>query len=565
MPIDEINKEKQFYDPLLPGPDDWPVVRLARGRKEFIEEVIESSFSLIKENRNTPELLKEEIELTMFREMLRIKENPWKIDPDDEYHYWSRIKKRLVGISMGDRKEMEKVTDELLHDIITRYTNEIAGNFKKSRYRLTRTLVTVGFSRLLNTARFHGVKGLFKGQLTLQDKIHIRGEADKLRKLARIGTILMVPTHSSNLDSITIGYVIHTLGLPPFIYGAGLNLFNISIFAYFMNSLGAYKVDRRKKNMIYLETLKTYSSLALKKGCHSLFFPGGTRSRSGQIESKLKLGLLGTAIETQRDNIIKANGKEAEKIFIVPVVINYTFVLEAVQLIRDYLAQKGQERYYLETDRYSNSFKILRFLFRFFLHGSNISVSIGPPMDLFGNHVDEAGNSRNRNGEIIDIKDYFMLNGKMTVNPQRETEYTKMLAEKIVKEYHTKARVFSSHLCAFLAFEIFRKKNPRMDLYSLLRLPLEELVIPFGEFRESFTTLRDAIFKMEQSDKIQISDHLYHGNIDELIKYGINNLGIFHTRRPLVINKYGEIASRDLTTLYYYRNRLEGYGLEKYI
>ena len=110
----------------------------------------------------------------------------------------------------------------------------------------------------------------------------------------------MVPTHFSNLDSVLIAWVIYELGLPPFIYGAGLNLFNIGIFAYFMNSVGAYKVDRRKKNAVYLETLKTYSTLSIQKGCHSLFFPGGTRSRSGKIENVLKMGLLGTAIEAQR-------------------------------------------------------------------------------------------------------------------------------------------------------------------------------------------------------------------------------------------------------------------------
>ncbi len=565
MALDELNKDKKNYIPILPGPDDWPVVRLAKNRKEFIEEVIETSYKIIKENRNTPELLREEIELTMFRELLRIKENPWKIDPDDEFHYWTQIKKQLAGVTLSDREKLESVTDDILRNIIARYANEIAGNFKKSRYRMTRTIVTVGFSRLLNAARFHGLRGLFKGSLTLQDKIHIKGDAEKLRKLAKIGTIVMVPTHFSNLDSITIGYVIHTLGLPPFIYGAGLNLFNIAIFAYFMNSLGAYKVDRRKKNMLYLETLKTYSSLALQKGCHSLFFPGGTRSRSGQIESHLKLGLLGTAIETQRKNIVAANGGDINKIFIVPMVINYTFVLEAVQLIRDYLAQKGQERYYLESDRYSTSFKILRFLTRFFLHGSNISVTIGTPMDLFGNAVDHEGNSYDKNGNKIDIRDYFILNGQISVNSQRENEYTKMLSDKIVKEFHKNARVFSSHLCAFAGFEIFRKMNSRLDLYGLLRVPVEELVIPYEEFREIYSKLLSTVKHMNESGKIQLSDHLFHDDLDELIKFGINNLGIFHTRRPLVLTKKGFVASHDITTLYYYRNRLDGYGLENFI
>ena len=110
-----------------------------------------------------------------------------------------------------------------------------------------------------------------------------------------------------------------------FVYGAGLNLFGIRALAYFMNKLGAYKVDRRKKNLPYLETLKTYSTLAMTNGCNSLFFPGGTRSRSGAIEDKLKLGLLGTAMEAQRLNYLN-NGAEAKKIFVVPVVFGYNFV-----------------------------------------------------------------------------------------------------------------------------------------------------------------------------------------------------------------------------------------------
>ena len=170
----------------------------------------------------------------------------------------------------------------------------------------------------------------------------------------------MVPTHFSNLDSILIGWVIQFLGLPPFIYGAGLNLFNIKIIAYFINSLGAYKVDRRKKNPIYLETLRTYSTEALRKGCHSLFFPGGTRSRSGKIEKALKLGLLSTTIEAQRINY-EQNGEKGGKIFIVPVVLNYHFTLEAPVLINDYLRAKGQERYYVENDEYSTSYKTVSY------------------------------------------------------------------------------------------------------------------------------------------------------------------------------------------------------------
>jgi len=560
----KLGKSKApVYEPILPGSENWPVVRLSRNRKEFIDQVIRESFRRIKELRNTPEMLQEEIEITMFRERLRIKENPWKVDPDDELLFWSDVKNNLVGVDQRSRNKSHLITDKLLKDIIIRYANEIAGNFKPSHYRLARTIVTVGFSRLFNAAQLKSFTGLFRGTLTLQDKIQIVGENEHIRKLAKIGTIVMVPTHFSNLDSITIGFVIHSLGLPPFIYGAGLNLFNISIIAYFMNSLGAYKVDRRKKNMIYLETLKMYSNLALQNGLHSLFFPGGTRSRSGILESKLKLGLLSTAMEAQRINFMKANGENPKKIFVVPVVLNYNFVLEAVGLISDYLSQKGQERYYMESDQFSSSYKILKFLLQFFTRSSDMSVTVGRGMDLLGNYVDDEGNSLDRKGNIIRIEDYFKIHGSFDENPQREGEYTKMLSDKLVQEYHRLARCSASHLSAYTAFEFFRSRYRKLDLYSLLRIPHEYLIIPYDDFRKSFSRRLSQIFELEKEGRIQTADHLTKKKVDELIQIGVNNVGVFHTKRPLLFNKEGDITTQDLKTLYYYRNRLEGYDLEK--
>jgi glycerol-3-phosphate O-acyltransferase len=553
------------YEPILPAVGEWPVVKLGRHRKDFIEEVINESFAKIKQLRNSTELLKEELEITMFKERLRVKENPWKVDPDDEQLFWSNVKRKLLDLTNEDIDNVVNQADSILREILSRYTHEITGNFKASHYRLARTMVTFGFGRLLNAAKFGSFMGLFKGKLTLQDKIHIEGEIDQLRNLAKIGTIVMVPTHFSNLDSITIGFVIHSLGLPPFIYGAGLNLFNIAIFAYFMNSLGAYKVDRRKKNMIYLETLKMYSNLAIQNGIHSLFFPGGTRSRSGKLENRLKLGLLSTAMEAQRINYQDAKGKSASKIFIVPVVLNYNFVLEAVQLISDYLEKKGQERFYIESDHFSSSYKILSFLIKFFTRGADMSVTIGKAMDLFGNNVDEQGNSMDQKGNIIDIKDYFTLNGVITEDPQRDGEYTRMLGEKIVKEFYTNAQCSASHLAAFTGFEIIRKKNSKLDLYSLFRIPVEDLEIDCKEFTTVYLKLREVVFEYEKLGRIKVSESLREQDQEKLIRTGVHNVGTFHAQRPLLFNKEGNIISKDLKTLYYYRNRLDGYDFEKYI
>ncbi|GAB5523264.1 MAG: hypothetical protein Roseis2KO_11360 [Roseivirga sp.] len=558
---------KKKYDQVLPGGiDEWPVVALSRNREEFVKEVARESISRIKSITSTRSALIEEIETTLFREKLRIKRNPWAVDPEDEADFLASVKSRLLDISNNDDKEeIDETLESILEEIIFRYSDEIAGNFKKSRYRFARSFVTFGFARLLNASRARGFWSIFSTQYTLQDKINITGEVEHLRSLTRKGTIVMVPTHFSNLDSILIGWVINAMGLPAFIYGAGLNLFNIKIIAYFLNSLGAYRVDRRKKNLLYLETLKAYSSLAIQRGCHSLFFPGGTRSRSGKIEKRLKLGLLSTAIEAQRVNYQKGKRDGLEKIFIVPVTLNYNFVLEAPDLIKQYLKLKGQERYYVENDEYSTSYKISAFLLKFFTKGSDISVSIGKAMDVLGNYVDDDGNSYDKHGRTIDTQEYFTQDGRIiSHNQQREDEYTRMLSQRIVEEYHRINKIFASHLVAFTAFQIFRQRYPKLDLYNLLRLPEEEQVIDYGEFKDSFEKVLKKVHDMYNAGKVNVSPHLM-GDPDKIIDHGLKNVGMYHAKRPLIKNKNGDIITQDLNLLFYYHNRLEGYNLEQYV
>lgn len=562
--LEEKKNKNRPYEPILEGIPDWPVYQLSKNRKEFVELVTQKSIERIKLLRPSRKQLIDELEATVYREQNRIKRNRWRVDPPDDSRFWSQIKNQLVELSSKNPDEIGPVEDALLEKIVHRYANEIAGNFKPTSYRFTREVVKFWFQRLLNGARVKKFGAFFRNQYTLRDKIQIVGKVKMLRSLALKGTVVMVPTHFSNLDSILIGWVIHSLGLPAFIYGAGLNLFNIKIFAYFMNSLGAYKVDRRKKNLPYLETLKMYSNLAIQKGAHSLFFPGGTRSRSGLIEKQLKLGLLSTAIEAQRNLYLdNPGGEEIRKIFVVPVTLNYNFVLEAPDLIEDYLQVKGQDKYFPEQDKYG-SVQLLRFMFKFFTKGSNISVSIGPGLDVLGNYVDQEGNSLDAQGRIIDTRDYFVSNGSITEDKQREDEYTRMLSQRIVSEYHRINRVFASHLAAFVAFEMWQKKFPKLDLFSLLRLPEEELELEYAEFRKTFKRVRKKLYELKDAGKVHHATHL-KGKVDHVIKLGIENVGIFHLKRPLLTNKKGNIITRDLTVLYYYHNRLVGYDLEQYV
>ena len=554
-----------LYEPILPDPETWPIVQLSRNREAFLEELVALSIENVKESLgNNPANLKDELARTLYTEKIRLNQTPWKADRPDEKDFWSNVKKDMVRINAGHENPHAFGHEDLVQRIVKRYAEEIAGVFDVQAYEFAKGFTTFLFASLLSASQNKGLSRFTSSRSNLHDKIHLIGEIDHVRALAQKGTVIIVPTHFSNLDSMLIGWAIQSIGLPPVLYGAGLNLFGIKIMAWFMNRLGAYKVDRRKKNLLYLETLKMYSELSLRKGCNGLFFPGGTRSRSGMLEKRVKLGLLGTALQAQRMNFID-DGDQAKKIFVVPVTINYNFVLEAQSLIDQHLKISGQEQYYVENDDFSTSSKMLRFIYKFFTASSEMAVRFGTPMDLFGNRVDEEGTSYDPHGHEVDIKKYFYSNGEISKDMQRDAEYTRMLGEKIVKRYHREAVVFCSQILAFSAFRIIKRRYKKMDLYGLMRLPSEELIIKPKKLMDSVDKLVRRLREMHANGEIQLEKEILEGSLSAIIKKGLANLGIYHAKLPLMQNADGDFQSQDITILYFYHNRLEGYELHKVI
>jgi glycerol-3-phosphate O-acyltransferase len=401
---------------------------------------------------------------------------------------------------------------------------------------------------------------LWRGRRQLYERLNIFGDVNTVRDLFKHGTVVVVPTHSSNLDSILVGYAMdQIMGLPSFSYGAGLNLYNFGPAAYYMNRLGAYRVDRRKKNSIYLETLKTMSNLSIQRGVNSLFFPGGTRSRSGEIETDLKRGLLGTTVEAQRALCQQGSDK---KVFIVPMIIGYHNVLEAPFLIEQHLRSTGKENYIRLKDEGKSIRSWLRFIWRFLSTTNDITLSLGKPMDVLGNVVNAEGHSFDRFGNQLDIKEYFLSKGEVNEDHQREEEYTKLLAERIAERYQVDNVVLSSHLIAFAVFEMLVHENPKLDLFGILRLPTDDYFFPFSAVEDVIEQMQVRLLEWERAGKINLSPEV-RLHPDEVIRDGMKRLGVLHREKPLIFNKNDEIISSNFRLLYYYHNRLNSYGLEK--
>lgn len=555
-----MKKEVKIYPRIIENIADWPIFRLSQDRENFIREIDEfTAARLVARNRGD---VSDVITKTIYQERIRIKEDAWKVDPPNERQFWNKISKKFVKQSLDrDDPEARRTAEEILQKIIHRYSEEIVGTFQIGTFRFAQRFLTVFFARIFNAAVSRSVlSGLFRGRRNLYERMNVVGEIEAVRELFKHGTVVVVPTHSSNLDSILVGYAMdQIMGLPSFSYGAGLNLYNFGPAAYFMNRLGAYRVDRRKKNAIYLETLKAMSKLSIERGVNTLFFPGGTRSRSGQLENDLKMGLLGTTVEAQRAMCQAGTGK---KVFIVPMVIGYNFVLEAPFLVDQYLRYTGKEHYIRLKDEGKSVRSLLRFIWRFFSTSSDITLSIGKPMDVLGNFVDGSGHSTDRHGNAIDIREYFAAKGEINEDRQREEEYTKLLAERIAERYYAENVVLTSHLVAFAVFKLLVNENPKLDIYGILRLPPDDYVFPMRAVCEVVEQMQARLFDLEAAGKIRLAPETRLA-VPELIKNGVKNLGIYHAEVPLKFTRDGDIISTNFRVLYFYHNRLENYGLEK--
>ena len=543
------------YPHIEPNIEKWPINKLSRTREILVKEMIAYTQKKFTDGKSVEEL-RAVLAMTIYQERIRVKTNPWKVDPPNESQYWKKLESELKA-NTGDTNE-EELNRDLLKKIINRYSEEIVGSFQPNTFRFARKLLSFFFRRIYNKGRSPGSWRPWGTKKQVAEKIKFYGHIEEVRALFEKGTVVIVPNHFSNLDSILMGFAIDTkVGIPAFSYGAGLNLFDYELVAYYINRLGAYKIDRRKKNPLYLSTLKTFSTLSIQKGVNTLFYPGGTRSRSGEFEKYIKLGLFGTMMEAQR-NLCQAGSPH--KIFVVPMTVGYHFVLEAKSLVEQHLSKEGKERFIRDKPGGSGPRAMLAFLRRLWHKDSEVLFNFGEPMDVFGNKVNTEGVSFDARNKPLNILDYFKAGGELTTDEQREFQYTNVLGGKILESFSKENIILESHMVAFVAFQYLRRQNSKLDIYNFLRLPAKDLLIPGDQFKQMIAAAIEYVKTQERAGALICSES-FNLPVDEFIDRGLHFLGSYHKLLPLLRHKTA-FQSRDLKLLYYYHNHLVGYQIE---
>lgn len=468
----------------------------------------------------------------------------------------------LAGLRDARRRLAWASREELLgilRGIAAGYAKEIHGHFDPRTYDLATRVLPRALAALLRRQSPLALAGrVATGSLTLSDQVRASGEIATFDRLIEAGTCVLVPTHVSNLDSPVIGFALHDCGLPPMIYGAGINLFSNWLVSYFMDRLGAYRVDRAKTCDLYKETLKEYSTLALERRWHTLFFPGGTRSRSGRVETRLKKGLMGTALSAFQANL--RLGRQRPRLFFVPATINYHLVLEAETLIEDSLQEEGQARYIITDDEFSRPDRVFGFARSMLSLSNPIEVVFGKPLDPFGNPVDASGDSLDPSGRPFDPAGYVMREGRVVADEQRDREYTERLASRIVGSLHADTVIFDTHVLAAAMHRRLEAHHPGQGVFRRLLLGLDSRRFTTPEVDAEIDHVCGALRPLKAAGKVRLGEVVARGSAQEIRVSALKHFARYHRKRA-VWGREGGMLLEDPRLGLYYANRLAGHHL----
>ncbi|MCA9531641.1 MAG: 1-acyl-sn-glycerol-3-phosphate acyltransferase [Myxococcales bacterium] len=461
--------------------------------------------------------------------------------------YYRGLLRRIGRMSDSEKRAT-------LEELITRFAHDVAGNFDPRVYALARRGVPKVITSVMDPSRL-ATDLLSADAPAIHDLLAVQGDVARLRALEPRGTLIYVPTHSSNLDSIVLAHALDRSDLAPVVYGAGKNLFTNPIISFFMHNLGAYRVDRRVRVGLYKAVLKAYSSVLIERGYHSLFFPGGTRSRSGLIERHLKLGLAGTGVSAFARN---KRGRIARDVWFVPTTINYSLVLEAETLMEDWLSEEGRARYIIEDDEFSRIDRWVAFFRKLVgLHHACV-IRFGDPVDPFGNPVDAEGRSASPAGRTIDPSSYLLDQGEIVLDEARDAAYTRELADVLVERYERETVIMTTQLVAHVLFRHLTDVTAGLDLFARLRYR-GEIAMPREELEAKLGEARDALTDLEQAGAVHTSEPLRTLAPATLIARAIEVWNGYHSTR-VASDRGDEVLIDDPKLLLYYQNRLVPYA-----
>lgn len=194
---------------------------------------------------------------------------------------------------------------------------------------------------------------LSKALLGLFYKVTVKvRDAAALGALPRESIVIYLVNHRSNADYVLAGYALAGQVAISYAVGEWARVFPLE---YLFKSFGSYFIRRRYREPLYHTVLERYVQLITRNGVTQGIFPEGGLSRDGTLRPA-KIGLLDYMLGTAREPGF------GERMYVVPVALNYDRVLEDRTLLRELRPEAAGAR----TSRWSQLREVTEYVVKGF-------------------------------------------------------------------------------------------------------------------------------------------------------------------------------------------------------
>jgi glycerol-3-phosphate O-acyltransferase len=261
-----------------------------------------------------------------------------------------RHRARVNRFKLASRKHVRAalLADADIADAVREHARETGGN-EAAAWRRARAYVDeiVPFFNVI--AYFQIGYRVARWVLNVFYKVTVDFEdRSALQRLPKNAVLIYLMNHRSNADYVLVGFALSGQVAISYAVGEWARAFPLE---HLFKAFGAYFVRRRYRERLYHTVLERYVQLITRRGVTQGIFLEGGLTRDGKLRPP-KIGLFDYVIGIAREP------EYLQRLFVVPVAVNYDRVLEDRSLILELARKEGGER----PNRVSQFVDVCRFL-----------------------------------------------------------------------------------------------------------------------------------------------------------------------------------------------------------
>jgi glycerol-3-phosphate O-acyltransferase len=135
-----------------------------------------------------------------------------------------------------------------------------------------------------------------------------------------------------------------------------------------------------------------------------------------------------------------------------------------------------------------------------------------------------------------------------------------MLGQRLLADYRRATVALSSSVLAYVLFEQVRRAHPKRDIFRLLRVLGPQLTFSSDALMPDIARALGELSALAARGELVLAPALAARDPEQVLRQGAATLSMYH-RVPVLTREGTLLRIGDPALLFYYRNRLDGYGL----